>query len=269
MKENLTIAIQAALEAGIEIMKVYAAPFSVKQKEDCSPVTLADTKANDVITRYLEKTKDPIISEESKQIAYADRKEWTHYWLVDPLDGTKEFVSRNGEFTVNIALIVNGIPKLGVIYIPVTKTLYFTGSDMASAYKVVLSKHDCTPAEIFSNASEIFPETKPTSEVKILGSRSHLTVETEVFISEEKKKSTIQFVQKGSSLKFCLLAEGLAHIYPRFSPTMEWDTGAGHAICNAVGIEVIDVTTQKPLQYNKEILINNSFICRTKRDIIK
>lgn len=262
MNQNLSTAIKASLEAGAEIMKVYETPFQVNQKEDKSPVTLADTKANNIIMRFLETTKFPIISEENKQIPYEDRKHWTAYWLVDPLDGTKEFVSRNDEFTVNIALIENGVPTLGVIYVPVLKTLYFTGANAASAYKITLTNHATSVAAIFGTASEIYPDTSHSSEVKILGSRSHLSAETEAFISEEKKKNKVQFIAKGSSLKFCLLAEGFAHVYPRFSPTMEWDTAAGHAICKAVGIEVLDITTHKPVAYNKKSLVNNSFICR-------
>ena len=262
MKQNLTIAIKAALEAGKEILKIYATDFDVEIKGDTSPLTKADKNANKVIVSYLEKTLYPIISEESKNVLYAERKNWESCWIVDPLDGTKEFIKRNGEFTVNIALVTNGTPVLGVIYVPVSKTLYFTASDASTSYKIVLKSEDIPIAEIFENASEIAPATTIKPPVKIVGSRSHLNDDTKNFISEIEKENTVEIVSKGSSLKFCLVAEGEAHIYPRYAPTMEWDTAAGQAICQAVGVYVIDNTTQEPLRYNKENLLNNYFLVK-------
>ncbi len=260
MKSFLHTAIQAAIDGGKAIMEVYETDFDVMIKDDASPLTIADKNANAVINEYLETTHVPIISEENTQLDYSERKEWTSCWMVDPLDGTKEFVKRNGEFTVNIALIEGGKPTLGVIYIPVTKMLYFTSEDVTSSYKFEVDvEKEIVVQEIIENAVQIFPSEK-SGPIKIVGSRSHLNEETKNFISTIEKEYTVDIVSRGSSLKFCVIAEGGAHIYPRFAPTMEWDTAAGHAICKAVGVEVIDQETQKPLQYNKENLLNPYFL---------
>ncbi len=263
MKTHLSVAIQAALEAGTEILKIYETDFSVEQKGDDSPLTQADKNANEVINRYLKTTEIPIISEENRQLDYSERKDWSQCWIVDPLDGTKEFIKRNGEFTVNIALVENGNPILGVIYVPVSKELYFTSDDGKTSKKIIVSSEGDSVAEIFKNAKNINPK-KATSEVKIVGSRSHLNEETKNFISELEKKNKVEIVSKGSSLKFCLVAEGLAHLYPRYAPTMEWDTAAGQAICNAVGVSVIDQTTGNSMQYNKPNLLNNCFLVQAQ-----
>jgi 3'(2'), 5'-bisphosphate nucleotidase len=260
MRNNLAIAIQASLDAGAAILEVYSSDeFNVEIKGDDSPLTRADKNANDVINSYLIKTPIPIISEENKQLEYSERKNWDTCWIVDPLDGTKEFIKRNGEFTVNIALIENGNPVLGVIYVPVSRTLYFTSEDASKAYKIIVDDTISTDT-IISKASEIKPQTETHSLVKIVGSRSHLNEETKSFISEIESKNQVEIVSKGSSLKFCLVAEGAANIYPRFAPTMEWDTAAGQAICQAVGVKVIDNNTKSPLQYNKENLLNPYFL---------
>ena len=263
MKNNLKTAIRAALDAGVEILKVYETNFDVEVKGDDSPLTQADKNANDVINSYLIPTQIPIISEENRQLDYHERKAWKQCWIVDPLDGTKEFIKRNGEFTVNIALIDNGVPILGVIYVPVSKTLYFTTENAKSSKKIVVASENITLEEIFSNAEMISPGGD-SEVIKIVGSRSHLNEDTKVFIEKVESKNEVEIVSKGSSLKFCLVAEGLADIYPRFAPTMEWDTAAGDAICRAVGLEVIDQSTQQPLAYNKENLLNNYFLVRSK-----
>ncbi|NND88371.1 MAG: 3'(2'),5'-bisphosphate nucleotidase CysQ [Flavobacteriaceae bacterium] len=262
MEKYLKTAIQAAIEAGAAIMQVYETPFDVELKEDDSPLTQADKKANDVINRYLETTPFPIISEENKQTDYSTRKDWDQCWIVDPLDGTKEFVKRNGEFTVNIALIKDEQTLLGVIYVPVSKTLYFTAADAKKAFKIQLTSDTMDIDTILTQANEIQPEDpSENSPLKIVGSRSHLNEDTKAFISEkEKRKAGVEIVSKGSSLKFCLVAEGDAHMYPRFAPTMEWDTAAGQAICQAVGIQVIDQETGAPLKYNRENLLNPHFL---------
>lgn len=259
MKTYLETAIKAAIEGGEAIMEVYATDFNVEIKGDNSPLTMADQNANTIINSYLVKTGIPIISEENKQIDYDDRKDWDQCWIVDPLDGTKEFVKRNGEFTVNIALVVDGNPVLGVIYVPVSKTLYFTGHNAAKAFKYEWDNDEINLELIFLKASEMVPaeESEP---VKVVGSRSHLNDDTRAFISEIEKEKEVEIVSRGSSLKFCLVAEGNAHVYPRFAPTMEWDTAAGHAICSASGVKVIDQNTQRPLQYNKENLLNPYFL---------
>ena len=260
MRNNLAIAIQASLDAGAAILEVYSSDdFNIEIKGDNSPLTRADKNANDVINSYLIKTPIPIISEENKQLEYSKRKNWDTCWIVDPLDGTKEFIKRNGEFTVNIALIENGNPVLGVIYVPVSRTLYFTSEDASKAYKIIVDDTISTDS-IISKASEIKPQTETHSLVKIVGSRSHLNDDTKSFISEIESENQVEIVSKGSSLKFCLVAEGAANIYPRFAPTMEWDTAAGQAICQAVGVKVIDNNTKSPLQYNKENLLNPYFL---------
>lgn len=268
MQSLLAIAVQAAIKAGAEILSVYETNFEVEHKSDNSPLTQADKNANGAINAYLKTTGIPIISEENKQLDYSERKHWTQCWIVDPLDGTKEFIKRNGEFTVNIALVEAGSPVLGVIYVPVSKELYFTTALGMGAKKTTLISEDTPVDEILKNAKLIKP-SNAVSVVKVVGSRSHLNEDTKKFIvaleedmaahGEEKK---VEIVSKGSSLKFCLVAEGLAHIYPRYAPTMEWDTAAGHAICRAVGVSVIDQTTGKPMQYNKPNLLNNYFLAK-------
>ncbi|MBT0609167.1 3'(2'),5'-bisphosphate nucleotidase CysQ [Aequorivita echinoideorum] len=259
LKSYLETAIVASLKAGREILKIYDTNFDVEIKEDNSPLTQADKNANKVINYYLQQTNIPIISEENKQLPYAERKHWTRCWIVDPLDGTKEFIKRNGEFTVNIALVENGNPVLGVIYVPVTKELYFTSEDLKNSKKITITSEDETIENIFKNSSVIKPSAISDT-VKIVGSRSHLNDNTKKFISEIEKKHSVEMVSKGSSIKFCLVAEGAAHIYPRYAPTMEWDTAAGHAICKTAGVEVIDHKTKKPMIYNRPNLLNNYFI---------
>lgn len=270
MRSLLATSVQAAIKAGAEILKVYETNFNVEHKSDNSPLTQADKNANEVINTFLKTTGIPIISEENKQLDYSERRHWTRCWIVDPLDGTKEFIKRNGEFTVNIALVEAGSPVLGVIYVPVSKELYFTTALGTGAKKTILVSQDKSIDEILKNAQEIKPE-KADSVVKVVGSRSHLNEDTKKFIASiqmdmasKGEEKEVEIVSKGSSLKFCLVAEGLAHIYPRYAPTMEWDTAAGHAICKAVGISVIDQTTGKPMQYNKPNLLNNYFLAKAQ-----
>ncbi len=258
MNKNLEIAIEAALEGGKQIMNIYnSGDFNIEKKGDNSPLTSADLAANTVINKYLIETKIPIISEENKQLDYSERKDWKTCWIVDPLDGTKEFIKKNGEFTVNIALIENGKPVLGVIYVPAKNIIYY--ADSKSAWKQELSTKK--PKFDHSDSKEISPK-KLEGKIRVVGSRSHMNKNTEAFISELKEKygEEIEVVSKGSSLKFCLVAEGEAQIYPRFAPTMEWDTAAGHAICRATGLKVIDQKTGKEMIYNRENLLNNYFL---------
>ena len=261
MNKNLIIAVQAAVHGGAEIMKIYQQEdLGVEYKEDNSPLTLADKACNDIINSYLINTEFPIISEENKQLDYSERKDWETCWIVDPLDGTKEFVKRNGEFTVNIALVTNGKPILGVIYVPVTKELYFADVLNKKTLKAVLESHKVDSNNIVNISSEINPSSSTKELIKVVGSRSHMNDETQNFVdSLNKKFDQVEIVSKGSSLKFCLVAEGKADVYPRFAPTMEWDTAAGQAICEAVGLEVISKETEKPLLYNKENLLNPWF----------
>ncbi|WP_299823797.1 3'(2'),5'-bisphosphate nucleotidase CysQ [uncultured Pontibacter sp.] len=250
----LEIASAAALDAGKAIMKVYlSGDFSQTLKTDNSPLTAADKAAHQVITNHLQRTKLPILSEEGLQADYTLRKDWGWYWLVDPLDGTKEFLKRNGEFTVNIALMQKNTPVAGVIYAPVSDSLYFGGTG-ANVYKS--EKKEVTPLQPL--AQELTMEKLLLQpEVTVIASRSHLTPETLKFTAQFNK---VQFTAMGSSLKFMLLAENKADIYPRYAPTMEWDTAAAHAILRALGRNIYTTNLQSELVYNKPDLLNPSFI---------
>lgn len=261
MNKELQTAIKASLEAGKVIMQVYDTAFDVEIKDDKSPLTEADKKANDVINSFLIPTEIPIISEENKQTDYAIRKTWETCWVVDPVDGTKEFIKRNGEFTVNIALVNDGKPILGVIYVPAVKTIYFANVESNEAFKASLESHDVTVKTILKLAKPLQPKNNNSDKVEVVGSRSHMNQDTLNFVEDLKKEGKeVEIVSKGSSLKFCLVAEGNADVYPRYAPTMEWDTAAGQAICNAVGLKVISKETNKPLEYNKENLLNSYFL---------
>jgi len=260
INKNLQLAIESSLKAGSAIMQVYDTAFDVEIKDDKSPLTEADKKANDIINSFLKPTPIPIISEENKQIDFESRKQWDTCWIVDPVDGTKEFIKRNGEFTVNIALVNSGKPELGVIYVPVSKTLYFADVLKNTAYKVELTSHDTSIEDVLKQSKQLQPK-QDSHITKVVGSRSHMSQETLDFVEVLKSSGKqVEIVSKGSSLKFCLIAEGNADIYPRFAPTMEWDTAAGHAICNAVGVKVISEETKQPLLYNKENLLNPWFV---------
>ncbi len=266
MENHLKIAVKAAVHGGSEIMKVYGREdLGVEYKDDSSPLTLADKNCNDIINSYLIKTEFPIISEENRQLAFEERKDWESCWIVDPLDGTKEFVKRNGEFTVNIALVKNGRPLAGVIYVPDSKELYIADVSKKQACKVILSDHEVDVDAIDFDADRITPGKNGSTGIRVVGSRSHMNEATENFVaSMSEGNREVEIVSKGSSLKFCLVAEGKADVYPRFAPTMEWDTAAGQAICEAVGLEVISKETNQPLLYNKENLLNPWFIVAGK-----
>ncbi|MHA6280375.1 3'(2'),5'-bisphosphate nucleotidase CysQ [Salinimicrobium sp. CAU 1759] len=266
MKEHLRTAIEAAIAAGKEIMKVYLKEdFQVEIKSDESPLTIADKRANDIINEFLRSTGIPIISEENVELSYEERKQWKECWIVDPLDGTKEFIKRNGEFTVNIALVSEGIPQLGVIFAPALDLLYFTLVLDRKAYKNSVPSGALDVDYLLKSAKEIRPVTK-SKHIKVIGSRSHMNQETLNFIEELKKaEQEVQVVSRGSSLKFCLLAEGEAHYYPRFGPTMEWDTAAGQAICEAVGFSCKFNDSGKSITYNRENLRNDNFVVSYER----
>ncbi len=262
MNSQLQIAVEAAVQAGEAILKIYDQEFSVELKEDNSPLTEADKASNEVIMQFLETTSIPVISEENRQLDFATRSQWTQCWIVDPLDGTKEFVKRNGEFTVNIALVDNGKPILGVIFVPVTKELYFADVPKGIARKMILQDGQ-ELTHVWQDAHAMHPKSAEGNPIQVVGSRSHMNEETKAFIQElEARGKTIEVVSKGSSLKFCLVAEGKSDVYPRYAPTMEWDTAAGQAICEAVGVKVISLETNQPLTYNKENLRNPWFLCQ-------
>ena len=265
LNHQLTLAIKASIDAGKAIMKIYSsADFGTEFKKDDSPLTQADLESNRVIMSYLTKTSIPIISEENKNLDYSARKNWDVCWMVDPLDGTKEFIKRNGEFTVNIALIKNGTPIIGVIYVPVTQELYYANVEEGKSYKIVSGNTKELPENLFDKENQLhFPKEKNGSKTKVVGSRSHMNEQTEKFIEELKNEGKgVEIVSKGSSLKFCIVAEGKADIYPRVAPTMEWDTAAGHAICTAMGLKVTNWETGEDLTYNKENLLNPFFLVR-------
>jgi len=254
----LVTIVNAALDSGKEILKIYNADFSVETKADNSPITQADKNAHDSILKALEKTNLPVLSEEGEHAPYSIRKDWKQFWMVDPLDGTKEFVNRNGEFTVNIALIEGGKPTMGVIYIPVTQTLYFADK---LAYKIEKFNEASFSIHNLLGKAEQLPLTENRSNYIVLASRSHMNETTTNYINELKKSNPNLLIEaKGSSLKLCTIAEGSADIYPRFAPTMEWDIAAGHAIVIAARGNVINWETKNPLQYNKENLLNPSFV---------
>jgi len=255
-------------EAGTAILAVYNSDFAVEQKDDKSPLTLADKRSHEIIAGRLAELQDfrlPILSEEGRTMPYDERKTWDMFWLVDPLDGTKEFVKRNGEFTVNIAFIQNGRPLLGVIYLPVKNIFYFAAEGMGS-YRLdrsdAISSGSLDMILCSSIRLPITPCPLPLAHrITVIGSRSHMSPETEQFINDLKVQyKEVDFLAAGSSLKFCLIAEGKADVYPRFGPTMEWDTAAGQAIVEQAGGRVLRAGSQAPLSYNKENLLNPSFI---------
>jgi len=244
-----------ARRAGEEIMAVYeSADFGATSKADNSPLTLADLAAHRTIVDGLSKLAPyhPILSEEAADIAYAERGKWSTFWLVDPLDGTKEFIKRNGEFTVNIALIENGVPVLGVVYAPVLDVCYYAARG-AGAF-VQRSK---APAQTIRVRQHLAGET-----IKVVASRSHSDARNEALLN---KLGEHECISMGSSLKLCLVAEGAAHFYPRLGPTMEWDTAAAHAVVNAAGGVVRD-REGNDLRYNKPDLHNPEFFVHAATD---
>jgi len=259
--------LQTAFQAGKAIMDIYKDHFEVEFKTDNSPLTIADKKAHLIIKEGLSETGIPLLSEEGAQISYDIRKNWTQYWLVDPLDGTKEFIKKNGDFTVNIALINNQKPVFGVVYAPVPGFMYW-GSESGS-YRLNVKQTGKTDFENLSSIialSEKLPCISRPHDYLVLGSRSHMNIETEFFINDLKiSYPDLSFVSRGSSLKFCTLAEGGADVYPRFGPTMEWDTAAGHAVAVFAGCTVDQVENGLPLVYNKPSLLNPYFIARSKK----
>lgn len=258
----LKTAINASIEGGHAIMKVYASEFAVEHKDDKSPLTLADKNCNEVIENFLKNSNIPILSEEGSKIPYSERKDWEYSWLVDPLDGTKEFIKRNGEFTVNIALIHKGDPVMGVIYVPVKEDLYFALDGMGS-YKKPSCTESIDNVEDLISESNSLPITTERDSYVIVGSRSHMSKETEEFFDQKKQEhGNVEVMAVGSSLKLCMVAEGKADAYPRYAPTMEWDTGAGDAICRMAGFQVLQYNSDKPVEYNKEDLLNPWFLVK-------
>ena len=249
LKELVNPVCEIAKQAGAEIMKIYAEGFEIEEKKDHSPLTSADLASHTLIIDKLAKLTPeiPILSEESASISFAERTSWSNYWLIDPLDGTREFIKRNGEFTVNIALITQHSSSLGVVYLPVKNICYFATRNHG-AYK-----QDQNQNAIRINARVSTPNNTPT----ICGSRSHAGKSLQAL---QDKIGDYNLISMGSSIKMCLVAEGVADIYPRFGPTSEWDTAAAHCVVNEAGGEIVDLQLDT-LRYNtKDSLLNPSFL---------
>jgi len=248
-KIDLESIVSIAKDAGDAIMAIYSREFQIKYKEDQSPLTEADTKSNEIICTALQKLYPdiPILSEENKEVLYEERKNWEYYWCIDPIDGTKEFIKKNGEFTVNIALIHKDTPVVGVVYAPALGNMYQAKKGegaFKNGYKL--------PLEI---------NNTPTKKLRVVASKSHLSKETQDFI-DTLKTEQIEQVSIGSSLKLCMIAEGSADIYPRLAPTMEWDTAAADAIVRESGKMTYQFENLQSMVYNKETLLNPWFIVR-------
>jgi len=236
-----------AKNAGNTIMEIYNRDFSIEYKDDKSPLTEADLASNEVIMQGLEKYGIPIMSEEGKTIRYDERKDWEYYWCIDPIDGTKEFIKKNGEFTVNIALIHKDAPILGIVYAPAMNEMYKAKKGEGA----------------FKNDKKLPLQSNPdlSEKMSVVASKSHLSDETQAFIDALDTKN-IEQVSKGSSLKLCMVAEGEADIYPRLAPTMEWDTAAADAIVRESGKMTYQFENDQPVVYNKVDLLNPWFVVR-------
>lgn len=275
--QQLMTAVRAALRAGEEIMAIYTHPetdWEVERKADNSPLTLADRRAHAAIASLLEGTPWPLLSEEGAHAPYADREGWDTLWVVDPLDGTKEFLKRNGEFTVNIALVHAGVPVAGVIYVPVRDVLYvgaaagWAAEDRSLALRLENAATLCpgSPDELSAKAEDLTRRRRKERPYRVVASRSHLNAETQAWIDRKQEElgQAVELCSAGSSLKLCLLAEREADAYPRLAPTMEWDTAAGDAILRAAGGRTLRMDgaepAGQPLAYNKPDLHNPFFL---------
>jgi 3'(2'), 5'-bisphosphate nucleotidase len=259
----------AAVLAGKEILDVYDTKFDVEYKDDKSPLTLADKKASDKIISELKQFNIPVLSEEGVHDTFETRKHWNKLWIVDPLDGTKEFVKRNGEFTVNIALVEDNNPTLGVIFSPVFKDLYFAAKGLGSfkidreQFASIINSIEKVSLETLFGLAKQLPIISDRKNYVVVASRSHMSTETHERIEALKlQHKEVEIVTTGSSIKMCWVAEGIADEYPRFGPTMEWDTAAGQAILQEAKASLIDFETNAPMKYNRENLLNNWFIAK-------
>lgn len=264
--------IQLALDAGLAIMDIYRLPedhWQVEAKSDLSPLTLADRRSHEVIARGLAATPYPVVSEEGGLHEAAARRSYDTVWIVDPLDGTKEFIRKNGEFTVNIALVSKGRPTLGVIYAPALGLLYWgRTTDCPVEGEAGAFKAEVDPCTLRPGRPTPLPATQGEAggPLRVVASRSHLSDETRAYIdSLERSFGPTVCLSKGSSLKICLVAEGEADVYPRLAPTMEWDTAAGQAVATAAGCSVVRADDGRPVTYNKENLHNPYFIVKGPR----
>jgi len=265
-KQYLLKSLEAANAAGEAILEVYNKPVYEKElKADHTPVTEADRAAHTIIMEHLQPLGFPVLSEEGKEIGFNERKQWTTFWLVDPLDGTKEFIRKNGEFTVNIALIDQNRPVLGILYAPLHDLMYFSDVE-TGAFRMTNFTNiwkDVKSVEDLLIRSEKLPVEGSERPYRVVASRSHSNEQTESYVKTLRKTHPdLELVSRGSALKICTVAEGSADIYPRFGPTWEWDTGAGQAIAEASGCRVTLHDSDEALTYNKEILLNPFFIVK-------
>jgi 3'(2'), 5'-bisphosphate nucleotidase len=265
----LLTAARASVQAGLATLEVYRSEIQVEYKHDRSPLTLADRRSHAVIVGHLKRTGIPILSEEGRDIPYAERRGWRRLWIVDPLDGTKEFVKRLDEFTVNIALVEDQRATMGVVFVPVKNVLYcgriedgaFRLEDSAAIAALASRPEDGDPRSALerlrARARRLPVGPEAHTPFVIVGSRSHATPELDAYVDQKRRElGRVEFISAGSSLKYCLVAEGRADVYPRLGPTMEWDTAAGQVIAEASGARVTRHDTGQPLVYNKEDLLN-------------
>lgn len=265
----LVSAYNAAIRAGAKIMEIYTRydDFFVSLKADSTPITIADKEAHALIKNHLSATRIPLLSEEGRDLYFDERRGWDLFWLVDPLDGTEEFIKRNGEFTVNIALMVDNAPYLGVIYIPTSETIYFSDPDRGSFCRVGVKPEmgaDYTISQLFPGARKLPLQEGRNAPLKVALSRSHESEQIREQIRHMQAEiGDVQVVEYGSSLKMCLVAEGAVDCYLRTTPTSEWDTAAGEAIARGAGVR-IRALNGEPLRYNEESLENPPFICLTR-----
>jgi len=279
-KIDIEVVVSIAKDAGDTIMKIYDRDFQIDYKDDKSPLTEADTKSNEIICTVLKRMYPdiPLLSEENKEVPYEIRKNWEYYWCIDPIDGTKEFIKKNGEFTVNIALIHRDIPVLGVVYVPALGEMYFAKQG-EGAYKMLVDGH-WSMVDGIGNVRKLplaeEENRKAKYEIVVVASKSHLTKETQDFIdtlvitndqrpaTNDQRPTTkdhrLKTISKGSSLKLLMVAEGSADLYPRLAPTMEWDTAAADAIVRETGKMTYQFGNRMPLLYNKEDLLNPWFV---------
>lgn len=264
-------AVYAAISASKKVREIYdSGDFGVNMKSDSTPLTKADKISDSEIRDKLLHTYIPLLSEEGRMVHYEERVNWKLFWLVDPIDGTKEFIKENGEFTVNIALIEEKRPIIGVICLPAIETLYFAARDIGS-FKIsnrvlseITSYEDCTVDSLLKKATRLPLPFEGEHRYTVVSSRSHLAKQMASYLEDVKKQhpDMLPPIPQGSSQKFCMVAEGTADLYPRITATSEWDTAAGQAICELAGCEVVGMYTFVPLTYNTETMINPSFIVR-------
>jgi 3'(2'), 5'-bisphosphate nucleotidase len=259
-------AFKAAIIAGKRILEIFnTEDFHVSMKSDNSPLSSADKEAHEIIKRLLLNSRIPILSEEGRDMQFEERKSWDILWIVDPLDGTRQFIQKRKEFTVNIALVVGGNPRFGVVYAPAIGDMYFGIKDMG-AFKINVGDRDLRSysfRQIVAESKKLDPSSKSNNTYTILVSYHHVNKETLEYIDEVRKKYPDAEVKKvGSSLKMCMLADGIGDVYVRYTNTYEWDTAAAQTILEGAGWRINALDNDKPLSYNKESLLNPYFICK-------